>query len=101
MHTKAREKNKKTESLIFINDDLLTQGEGYNDALVITMDITNTDVERVIFNIARKLKISPDILWPNFVRAKCTIELEIELGTAPRVLYATIEFVFVKVGLHS
>ncbi|XP_031095231.1 uncharacterized protein LOC115999525 [Ipomoea triloba] len=75
IHSEPREKKKRTEPISFTDDDLPLHGEAQNDPLVITLDVSGTDVQRVLvdtgssvnilyFDVFTQLGLSTDRLTP-------------------------------------
>ncbi|XP_031106926.1 uncharacterized protein LOC116011573 [Ipomoea triloba] len=117
IHSEPREKRKRTEPILFSDDDLPLHGEAQNDPLVITLDVNGTDVQRVLvdtgssvnilyFDVFALLGLSTDQLTPirtplsgftgDSIEAEGVISLNVELGSQPNVLKTTIDFVVVK-----
>ncbi|XP_031101985.1 uncharacterized protein LOC116005890 [Ipomoea triloba] len=105
------------EPISFTDDDLPLHGEAQNDPLVITLDVSGTDVQRVLvdtgssvnilyFDVFTQLGLSTDRLTPirtplsgftgDSIEAEGVIRLDVELGSQPNVLKTTMDFVVVK-----
>ncbi|XP_031112204.1 uncharacterized protein LOC116016181 [Ipomoea triloba] len=117
IHSEPREKKKRTEPISFTDDDLPLHGETQNDPLVVTLDVSGTDVQRVLvdtgssvnilyFDVFTQLGLSTDRLTPirtplsgftgDSIEAEGVIRLDVELGSQPNVLKTTMDFVVVK-----
>ncbi|XP_031090959.1 uncharacterized protein LOC115995952 [Ipomoea triloba] len=112
------EKKQRREPIIFTDDDLPDGPLPHRDALVITLDINNTIVHRVLVDTRSsvndmyyeeftKLGLTRKQLAPvrtplsgftgDSIETEGSINLEVEIGTAPHVKRWEVEFVVVKI----
>ncbi|XP_031120929.1 uncharacterized protein LOC116024169 [Ipomoea triloba] len=113
------EKRVKVEPIVFTNHDLPSSPNCTTEALVVTIDINGVDVQRVMvdtgssvnvmyLDVFRKLQLDRSQLMPvrtplsgftgAMVYPEGVIRLPVEVGTVPRALQVTMEFVVVDLA---
>ncbi|XP_031096983.1 uncharacterized protein LOC116001234 [Ipomoea triloba] len=113
------EKRSKQEPIVFTDRDLPSTGDCATEALVVTIDINGVDVQRVMvdmgssvnvmyLDVFRKLQLDRSELTPvrtplsgftgAMIHPEGVIRVPVEVGTAPRVLRAVMEFVVVDLA---
>ncbi|XP_031106343.1 uncharacterized protein LOC116010996 [Ipomoea triloba] len=113
-----QEKKQRREPIIFTDDDLPDGPLPHRDALVITLDINNTIIHRVLVNtwssvnvmyydMFTKLGLTRKQLAPvrtplsgftgDSIETEGSINLEVEIGTAPHVKRWEVKFVVTKI----
>ncbi|XP_031101818.1 uncharacterized protein LOC116005716 [Ipomoea triloba] len=112
-------KRTKMEPIVFTDRDLPSSADCATEALVITIDINGVDVQRVMvdtgssvnvmyLDVFRKLQLDRSQLTPvrtplsaftgAMIHPEGVARLPVEVGTVPRVLRVTMEFIIVDLA---